>query len=129
MDNNNIFINESSNSSKSNFGDFIFDLVKDFYFTLPDNQIKLLEQEWSVLSAIILQNNNDFKVITFAQGNKSLSNKNYNNMESKILDCHAEVLSLQAFKTFLIKCIKFSILTYYAKTKNDNCAYKKRNYS
>jgi tRNA-specific adenosine deaminase 1 len=97
-------------NSLNEYSDFIFDLVKDFYDNAILTNFKPNSGQWTVFSSVILQNGNLFKVITFANGTKSLPNKNYSNKDSRIFDSHAEVLSLRSFKHFLVKLLTYSLM-------------------
>ena len=89
--------------------DFIFNLIKDFYDNVILNNSKEKNNEWTIHSAIILKNNNDYKIICFTNGTKCLPNFNYYNKKFQIFDCHAEILCLKCFQFFLIKCLIFNI--------------------
>jgi hypothetical protein len=93
-----------------NFGDFIFDLVKEFYDNALLSNLKPKENEWSVFSSVILQNENLFKVITFANGTKSLPNKNYFNRDFRVFDSHGEILAMKSLKHFLVKLLAFNLI-------------------
>jgi hypothetical protein len=94
----------------SNFADFIFEMVKNFYDTAILSNLKPKDNEWTVFSSVVLQNDGLFKVITFANGTKSLPNKNYSNREFRIFDSHAEVLALRSLKHFIVKLVTFSLM-------------------
>lgn len=89
--------------------DFIFNLIKDFYDNIILNNSKEKNNEWTIHSAIILKNNDDYKIICFTNGTKSLPNINYYNKKFQIFDCHAEILCLKCFQFFIIKCLIFNI--------------------
>ena len=89
--------------------DFIFNLIKDFYDNFILNNSKEKNNEWTIHSAIILKNNDDYKIICFTNGTKSLPNINYYNKKFQIFDCHAEILCLKCFQFFIIKCLIFNI--------------------
>jgi len=109
---NNIFDDyvKSNKDSISSFGEFLFDLVKEFYNNGIVNSIKPKENEWTVFASVILQNDKDFKVVVFTNGTKSLPNKNYDSKNFRIKDCHAEILALRCLKFFLNKCLAFNLI-------------------
>lgn len=100
------------------FGNFIFDIVKDFYGNTLLSNSKPQKNEWTVISALILQNGNDFKMICYSNGTKALPNKNYFNKNFQIFDCHSEIITLKCFKFFLIKCFVYNLLKQYKITNN-----------
>ena len=97
------------NYNYDKFGYFIFDIVKDFYnnFLLDNSKIK--NNEWTIISSIILQNENKYKLICFSNGTKSLPNNNYHNRKFQIFDCHSEILSIKCFQFFLCKCLIYNL--------------------
>lgn len=112
----NIFRDYPSDQNKE-FGDFIFQLIKEFYDSGLISTSKPKNNELTVFSAVILQNKNDFKIVTYANGTKSLPNKNYKSGDNfKIRDSHAEILALRALKLFIINCLMYNIKKF---SKND----------
>jgi hypothetical protein len=91
------------------FGQLIFEIVKDFYANGLVPSLKPKENEWTIFSSVILQNENNFKLITYSSGTKSLPNKNYKNRDYVIFDSHAEILASRALKMFLMKCLIFNM--------------------
>lgn len=108
--------NENENLNKimeqnDGFAELIFSLTEDFYNNSLLNNFKPKEGESNIFSSIILQNKNEYKLITFSSGTKSLANKFQNdNRIYKIKDCHAEILSFRSFKHFIIKCLIFNYI-------------------
>lgn len=100
------------------FGNFIFDIVKDFYCNTLLSNSKPQKNEWTVISALILQNGKDFKMICYSNGTKALPNKNYFNKNFQIFDCHSEIITLKCFHFFLIKCFVYNLLKQYKITNN-----------
>lgn len=106
------YIDEFSKNTYKNsldYGQQIFEIVKDFYSNGLIPNVKPKENEWTIFSAVILQNENNFKLVTYASGTKSLPNKNYKNRDHVIYDSHAEILACRAFKMFLKKCLIFNL--------------------
>ena len=87
--------------NNNNFGEFIYNLVEEFYSSYILKSSKPQQNQWTVISAIILENNNKYKIISFSNGTKSLPNINYKSRKFQIFDCHAEILALRCFKFFL----------------------------
>ena len=96
-----------SDTKKLNFGEFIYNMVQKFYNGYILQSSKPQKNQWTVISALILQNNNKYKIICFANGTKSLPNINYKSRKFQIFDCHAEILTLKCFKFFLINALSF----------------------
>jgi hypothetical protein len=92
------------------FGEFIFSIVKEFYDNTLTTSNKPKINEWTVYSSIILQNKEDFKIIVFTNGTKSVPNKNYRNRKYSIHDCHAEILALRCLRMFIGKCLIFNMI-------------------
>ncbi len=106
-----IFDNSIDSKIEDEFSNFIFDLTEDFYNNTILKNLKPKEGEISIFSSIILQNKNEFKLIVFTSGTRSIPNKfNKEDAEFKIRDCHAEILSLRCLKIFLLKCLSFNFL-------------------
>lgn len=101
--------NKTKNDFNTNFGEFCYDLTMDFYnqFILQNSKPK--NNQWTIISSIILQNNNKFKIISFSSGTKSLPNINYISKKFQIFDCHTEILTLRSFHFFLLKLLNFHI--------------------
>ena len=96
-------------NNTSNFGEFIYNLVNDFYCSYILKSSKPQNNQWTVISSIVLENNNRYKVICFSNGTKSLPNMNYKSRKFQIFDCHAEILVLKCFKFFLLNALCFHI--------------------
>jgi hypothetical protein len=104
-------INEDKEIKESEFSNFLFNLVQEFYNDTLLKNYKPKEEEHNIFSSIILENKKEFKVITFSSGTRSIPNKNLENFSQfKIKDSHAEILSLRSLKIFLIKTLKFSLI-------------------
>jgi hypothetical protein len=56
-----------------------------------------------------MENNNNFKIICFSNGTKSLPNMNYKSRKFQIFDCHSEILTLRCFKFFLLNALSFHL--------------------
>ena len=56
-----------------------------------------------------MENNNNYKIICFSNGTKSLPNLNYKSREFQIFDCHTEILTLRCFKFFLLNALIFHL--------------------
>ena len=97
----------NSDTNKPNFGEFIYNMVQEFYNLYILQPSKPQKNQWTVISALILENNNKYKIICFANGTKSLPNINYKSRKFQIFDCHAEILTLRCFKFFLINALSF----------------------
>ena len=95
--------------NNSKFGNFIFDIVKDFYDNFLLSNSKIQKNEWTIISSLIMQNDKEFKLICFSNGTKSLPNLNYHNRKFQIFDCHSEILTLKCFQFFLCKCLIYNI--------------------
>lgn len=110
-----------TNTNQENYGQIIFNLVEEFYENGVLNNLKFKESEWTVISSVILQNNNELKIICFSNGTKSLPNKNYEKLYKffKIYDCHAEILSSRCLKHFLIKCLIFNLIKHDTKLRDN----------
>lgn len=101
-------------STQNSFGNFIFSLIEEFYTkTLLPNS-KPQSNEWTVISGIVLQHKNEYKMICFSNGTRALPNKNYINNKFQIFDSHSEILTLKCFKFFILKCLAFNIINHYA---------------
>ena len=96
-------------TKKLNFGEFIYNMVQEFYNGYILQSSKPQKNQWTVISALILQNNNKYKIICFANGTKSLPNINYKSRKFQIFDCHAEILTLRCFKFFLLNALAFNL--------------------
>jgi hypothetical protein len=114
---------ESEFNKNSGFGDFIFELTKEIYDTALLQNCKPRDNEWTVVSSIIMEHNREFKSIVFTNGTKSLPNKNYSfsgkRNSFQISDSHAEVLALRCLKLFLLKCIQFNYYLYDFETREE----------
>ena len=67
-----------NNDINNEFGNFVFSIVNDFYNDLLKTAgINFKDNHWTVISTIIMENNREFKVISFGLGTKSLGNKLY----------------------------------------------------
>ena len=99
--------------SEEKFGVFILNVVKEFYngVLLPNNKIQT--NEWSVVSGIVLENNDEFKLIAFSNGTRALPNKHYFNKQFQIFDCHSEILTVKSFQFFILKCLVFNLITHF----------------
>ena len=95
--------------NNNNLGEFIYSLVNDFYSSYILKSSKPQQNQWTVISAIILENNNKYKIITFSNGTKSLPNFNYKSRKFQIFDCHAEILALRCFKFFLLNTLIYHL--------------------
>ena len=95
-----------NNDINNEFGNFVFSIVNDFYNDLLKTAgINFKDNHWTVISTIIMENNREFKVISFGLGTKSLGNKLYDCMGYRIKDCHAEIIALRSFRRFLLDLI------------------------
>ena len=97
------------NENKLNFGEFIYSLVNDFYSNYILKSSKPQENQWTIISSIIMENNNNYKIICFSNGTKSLPNINYKSRIFQIFDCHSEILTLRCFKFFLLNTLCFHL--------------------
>ena len=95
--------------NNNNFGEFIYNLVEEFYSSYILKSSKPQQNQWTVISAIILENNNKYKIISFSNGTKSLPNINYKSRKFQIFDCHAEILALRCFKFFLLNALCYHL--------------------
>ena len=59
------------NENKLNFGEFIYNLVNDFYSNYILKSSKPQSNQWTIISCIIMENNNKYKIICFSTGTKS----------------------------------------------------------
>ena len=109
--------------NKLNFGEFIYNLVNDFYTNYILKSSKPQSNQWTIISCIIMENNNKYKIICFSTGTKSLPNCNYKSRKFQIFDCHSEILSLRCFKFFLINA-----LYYHTDKENKNNLLSKDEY-
>ena len=100
-------INEKN--SQKDFGEFIYNLVNEFYSFYILKSSKPQENQWTIISSIIMENNNNYKIICFSNGTKSLPNLNYKSREFQIFDCHTEILTLRCFKFFLLNALIFHL--------------------
>ena len=96
-------------NNNSNFGEFIYNLTNDFYSSYILKSSKPQQNQWTIISSIILENNNKYKIITFSNGTKSLPNFNYKSRKFQIFDCHAEILALRCFKFFLLNALCYHL--------------------
>ena len=96
-------------NNHSSFGEFIYDLVNDFYSNYILKGSKPQSNQWTIISAIIMENNNKYKIICYSNGTKSLPNINYKSRKFQIFDCHTEILTLRCFKFFLLNCLYFHL--------------------
>ena len=92
-----------------NFNEFIYNLVNDFYSTYILKSSKPQQNQWTLISALILENNNKYKIICFSNGTKSLPNVNYKSRKFQIFDCHTEILTLRCFKFFLLNTLIYHL--------------------
>ena len=99
----------NSETNKQNFGEFIYNMVQEFYNLYILQPSKPQKNQWTVISALILENNKKYKIICFANGTKSLPNMNYKSRKFQIFDCHAEILTLRCLKFFLINALSFHL--------------------
>lgn len=100
-------------NTHNSFGSFIFSIIEEFYTkTLLPNS-KPQNNEWTVVSGIVLQHNNDYKMICFSNGTRALPNKNYISKKIQVFDSHSEIISLKCFQFFIIKCLAFNIINFY----------------
>ncbi len=75
-------IQESTSSIEGTkeLGKFLFSLVDEFYKDLVKCSNLNLQNTWTVVSALIMENNKNFKIVGFALGTKSLGNKLYESL-------------------------------------------------
>ena len=92
-----------------NFNEFIYNLVNDFYSSYILKSSKPQQNQWTLISALILENNNKYKIICFSNGTKSLPNVNYKSRKFQIFDCHTEILTLRCFKFFLFNSLLYHL--------------------
>ena len=92
-----------------NFNEFIYNLVNDFYSSYILKSSKPQQNQWTLISALILENNNKYKIICFSNGTKSLPNVNYKSRKFQIFDCHTEILTLRCFKFFLLNTLIYHL--------------------
>lgn len=97
------------NKNKLNFGEFIYNLINDFYSNYILKSSKPQPNQWTIISSIIMENNNKYKIICYSNGTKSLPNINYKSRKFQIFDCHAEILAIKCFKFFLLNCLSFHL--------------------
>ena len=102
-------IKDNNDNSNHNFGEFIHNMVQEFYNLYILKSSNPQKNQWTVISSLILQNNKKYKIICFANGTKSLPNINYKSRKFQIFDCHAEILTLRCFKFFLINALRFHL--------------------
>ena len=95
--------------NKLKFGEFIYSLVNDFYSNYILKSSKPQSNQWTIISSIIMENNNNYKIICFSNGTKSLPNINYKSRKFQIFDCHSEILTLRCFKFFLLNALSFHL--------------------
>ncbi len=100
-------INDINN--QKDFGEFIYNLVNEFYSSYILKSSKPQENQWTIISSIIMENNNKYKIICFSNGTKSLPNLNYKSRKFQIFDCHTEILTLRCFKFFLLNALIFHL--------------------
>lgn len=107
-------------SEEDKFGGFILNVVKEFYNSvlLPNNKVQL--NEWSVVSGIVLENNEQLKLIAFSNGTRALPNKHYFNKQFQIFDCHSEILTIKSFQFFILKCLVFNLIIHFNLKTNSN---------
>jgi hypothetical protein len=87
------------------FGKFIFSLVEEFYKDFVKCINLNLQNNWTVVSALIMERKKNFKIVGFALGTKSLGNKLYESSGIRIKDGHAEILVLRCFRKLLMDLI------------------------
>jgi tRNA-specific adenosine deaminase 1 len=100
-------INDINN--QKDFGEFIYNLVNEFYSSYILKSSKPQENQWTIISSIIMENNNKYKIICFSNGTKSLPNLNYKSRKFQLFDCHTEILTLRCFKFFLLNALIFHL--------------------
>ena len=96
-------------NNQKDFGEFIYNLVNEFYSSYILKSSKPQENQWTIISSIIMENNNKYKIICFSNGTKSLPNLNYKSRKFQIFDCHTEILTLRCFKFFLLNALIFHL--------------------
>lgn len=82
----------------------ISELCLNFYEKLPNAKRVLKSTEWTILSAIVMQNENDnkFEVVSMGTGTKCIGSSMLTAKGNILNDFHAEVIARRAFVRFLI---------------------------
>jgi tRNA-specific adenosine deaminase 1 len=91
---------------QSDLADKISTLCLNFYSKLPNSKRLLKNTEWTILSAIVMQQNNNFEIVALGSGTKCIG-ANMMTANGDILnDSHAEVVMRRAFIRYLLYQIK-----------------------
>lgn len=95
--------------SNVSFAEIIHNLVYTKFDALKSGA-KPQPHEWTVVSSMILQENNSFSVVTLTTGTKCIGKSHLSQEGLIVNDCHAEVLCRRAFIKYLMdeleKCSK-----------------------
>ena len=89
------------NDTNVSFVETIHNLIYDKFDSLKIGG-KPQSHEWTVVSSLILQENNSYRVIAITTGTKCVGESSLSQDGFVVNDCHAEVLCRRAFIKFLL---------------------------
>lgn len=109
----------NTEESSASLGDAISNLCIAHYSNLPKKG-KPAPNQWTVLSAIVMETSGSLSVITMATGTKCVGEKQKS--EFVVSDSHAEILCLRLFRLFLLKDIQQCLdSSKYSQPGNEGC--------
>eukprot|EP01134_Creolimax_fragrantissima_P004071 CFRG4071T1 len=93
--------------ASTDLGDVVASIVLQTYDRRTPKKKKLgMGSQWSMLAAVVSIKNNDAgsaKVLTFGTGTKCLGRSQIPGDGSRVLDSHAEIVSMRTFRLYLLR--------------------------
>ncbi|XP_076448728.1 tRNA-specific adenosine deaminase 1-like isoform X2 [Babylonia areolata] len=92
---------ESLQQKTSSVADKIADLCYNHYTQLPKKGKPQEGKEWTLLAAVVLQDDSDLKVVSMGTGSKCLGQSRMSVAGDIVNDSHAEIVARRAFLLFM----------------------------
>ena len=97
-------------ANEKTFGDKIAELCHNYFEkTISSKGKPHLGKEWTVLSAIVQEDDSDFRVVAIGTGTKCLGDTETSADGDLVHDSHAEVVAKRSFVLYLVEHCKLAI--------------------
>ncbi|XP_063920747.1 tRNA-specific adenosine deaminase 1 [Zophobas morio] len=96
--------NCAKSNMSENFHDMIAQLCLKQFYSLPKSG-KPKQNEWTILSAIVLENENKYEVVAMGTGTKCIGQDKLSKDGDILNDSHAEVICRRAFIRYIYECM------------------------
>lgn len=112
---------------QSDLANKISELCLNFYDKLPNSKRLLKDSEWTILSAIVMERENNYEIVAMGTGTKCIGQNMLTANGDILNDSHAEVITRRAFIRFLlhqINAVKLNDLQSIFRMNEDNHRFK-----